>query len=65
MDDRCHYPPKSPLNPVFSQTHLEPYMIEMASSMLKRKRIKEAAAVLDNVGEGRRNLRFYLNNVLH
>ena len=47
-------------NPVFSQTHLEPYMIEIASSMIKRKRIKEAAAVLDNVGDGRRNLRFYL-----
>ena len=47
-------------NPVFSQTHLEPYMIEIASSMMKRKRIKEAAAVLDNVGEGRRDLRFYL-----
>jgi tetratricopeptide (TPR) repeat protein len=47
-------------NPIFSHTHLEPYMIEMASMMMKRKLIKEAAAVLDNVGEGRRNLRFYL-----
>jgi tetratricopeptide (TPR) repeat protein len=35
-------------------------MIEMASMMMKRKLIKEAAAVLDNVGEDRRNLRFYL-----
>jgi Tfp pilus assembly protein PilF len=47
-------------NPIFSHTHLEPYMIEMASMMMKRKLIKEAAAVLDNVGEDRRNLRFYL-----
>ena len=47
-------------NSIFSHTHLEPYFTEIASSLMKRKRVKEAAAVLDNVGEARRDLRFYL-----
>lgn len=47
-------------NPIFSQTHLEPYFEEIASTLMKQKRINEAAAVLDNVGEPRRNIRFYL-----
>ncbi len=47
-------------NPVFSKTHLEPYFMDIASSLMKRKRYKEATAVLDNVGEARRDLRYYL-----
>jgi len=47
-------------NPIFSGTLLEPHFNEIATLLLKRKRIKEAAAVLDNVNEYFRDLRFYL-----
>ena len=45
---------------IFSQTHLEPSFNEIAAFLLKQKRTKEAAKVLANYGEARRDFQFWM-----
>jgi tetratricopeptide (TPR) repeat protein len=47
-------------NPVFTQTHLEPYFNEIAAFLIKQKRQGEAGLVLENMGAARRDFRFYM-----
>lgn len=47
-------------DPVFTKTHLEPSFNEVAAFLLKQKRTREAALVLNNFGEARRDFQFWI-----
>ena len=47
-------------DPIFSETHLEPLFIEVAAFLLKQKRTREAARVLENIGEPRRDFQYWM-----
>ena len=47
-------------DPIFSKTHLEPEFNEFAAFLLKQKRIREAVRVLENVGDARRDFKFWM-----
>lgn len=47
-------------DPLFSKTHLEPLFIEVAAFLLKQKRHKDAARVLENIGEARRDFQYWM-----
>lgn len=47
-------------DPIFSETHLEPSFNEIAAFLLKQKRVKEAAYLLSNYGEARRDFQFWM-----
>lgn len=47
-------------DPVFTKTHLEPSFNEVAAFLLKQKRTREAARVLNNFGEARRDFQFWM-----
>ena len=46
--------------PVFSKTHLEPMFNEVAAFLLKQRRTREAALVLSNIGEARRDFQYWM-----
>jgi tetratricopeptide (TPR) repeat protein len=45
---------------IFSETHLEPLFNEIAAFLLKQKRTSEAARVLENAGEARRDFQYWM-----
>ena len=47
-------------DPVFSETHLEPSFNEITAFLLKQKRMREAARLLANYGEARRDFQFWM-----
>lgn len=47
-------------DPIFTKTHLETSFNEVVAFLLKRKRIEEAARVLRNYGEARRDFQFWM-----
>ena len=47
-------------NPIFSKTHLEAYFNEMTAFLIKRKKLREGIAVLENYGEHRRDFQYYM-----
>ena len=47
-------------DPIFTKTHLETSFNEVVSFLLKRKRTEEAARVLRNYGEARRDFQFWM-----
>ena len=47
-------------NPIFSRTHLEPMFNDVVAFLLKQKRTAEAAKVLANYGEARRDFQFWM-----
>ena len=47
-------------DPVFSRTHLETSFNEMVAFLLKQNRVKEAARLLANYGEARRDFQFWM-----
>jgi tetratricopeptide (TPR) repeat protein len=47
-------------DPIFSKTHLEPSFNEVAAFLLKQNRLRDAARVLENVGEARRDFQFWM-----
>ncbi len=44
----------------FRQTHIEPYFNDVTAFLLKKNRRQEAAAMLNNYGEHRRDFHFYM-----
>lgn len=46
-------------DPIFSETHLEPSFNEITAFLLKQKRTREAACLLANYGEARRDFQFW------
>jgi tetratricopeptide (TPR) repeat protein len=47
-------------DPIFTKTHLETSFNEVVAFLLKRKRTEEAARVLRNYGEARRDFQFWI-----
>ena len=47
-------------DPIFTKTHLETSFNEVVAFLLKRKRTEEAARVLRNYGEARRDFQFWM-----
>lgn len=44
----------------FRQTHIEPYFNDVTAFLMKKNRYQEAAAMLNNYGEHRRDYHFYM-----
>jgi tetratricopeptide (TPR) repeat protein len=47
-------------DPIFTKTHLELLFNEVAAFLLKQKRTREAARVLENIGEPRRDFQYWM-----